>query len=208
MQRREFIKLCTLTAAVGAPPVLAAADMKPRFYNRVQLVDGQRRPLKAASLATGVASARIPPASMEPLIGPGYRPTDRDEVGIWQLMDRVEEEVAGSNLVMKDEAASAYLRDLIGQLAEHFVQRLVLRPINVRNRAVLDRRRFGVRRCDDVVLRLFGIAAGFRKNGFHLFLHRVQLRLVLPNHLGRINPGLFRIADRASNPLLARRQRG
>ena len=46
----------------------------------------------AASLATGVANARIPPATMVPLIGPGYRPTDRDEIGIWQLMDRVEEE--------------------------------------------------------------------------------------------------------------------
>jgi hypothetical protein len=70
----------------------------------------------AASLATGVASARIPPASMVPLIGPGYRPTDKDEVGIWQLMDRVEEEVSGSNLLIKDEAANNYVRDLIGRV--------------------------------------------------------------------------------------------
>lgn len=70
----------------------------------------------AASLATGVASARIPPASMVPLIGPGYRPTDKDELGIWQLMNRVEEEVSGSNLLIKDKPTNDYVRDLIGRV--------------------------------------------------------------------------------------------
>lgn len=70
----------------------------------------------AASLATGTASARIPPQSMVPLIGPGYRPVDKDEVGIWKLMERVEEEVSGSNLLIKDKAANDYLRDLIGRV--------------------------------------------------------------------------------------------
>ena len=70
----------------------------------------------AASLATGVAQARIRPQDMVPLIGPGYRPTDADEVGIWKLMDRVEEEVSGSNLLIKDPGANAYLKDLIGRI--------------------------------------------------------------------------------------------
>ena len=70
----------------------------------------------AASLTTGIAQARIPPASMVPLIGPGYRPTDKDEVGIWHLMDRVEEEVSGSNLLIKDKATNDYVRDLIGRI--------------------------------------------------------------------------------------------
>ncbi len=70
----------------------------------------------AASLATGVAAARIPPASMEPLIGPGYRPTDRDELGMWQQMARVEEEIAGSNLLIKDPALNLYLQRLIGKV--------------------------------------------------------------------------------------------
>lgn len=70
----------------------------------------------AASLATGTASARIPPASMVPLIGPGYRPTDADELGIWKLMDRVEEEVSGSNLLIKDQATNDYVRNLIGRV--------------------------------------------------------------------------------------------
>ena len=70
----------------------------------------------AASLATGVAQARIRPQEMTPLIGPGYKPTDRDEVGIWQLMNRVEEEVSGSNLLIKDKATNDYVRDLIGRV--------------------------------------------------------------------------------------------
>ena len=69
-----------------------------------------------AALATGAGDARIPPASLQPLIGPGYRPTDRDELGLWQQMQRVEEEIAGSNLLLKDEGLNRYLKDLIGKV--------------------------------------------------------------------------------------------
>ena len=70
----------------------------------------------AAALTTGAAEARVLPSSMEPLIGPGYRPTDRDEIGLWQQMQRVEEEVAGSNLLIKDPALNRYLQGLIGKV--------------------------------------------------------------------------------------------
>ena len=69
-----------------------------------------------AALATGVASARIPPSSMVPLIGPGYRPTEADEQGLWQQVERVEEEIAGSNLIIKAPGVDQYLRDLIGKV--------------------------------------------------------------------------------------------
>ncbi len=68
----------------------------------------------AAALSTGVAPARIRPADMQPLIGPGFRPTDRDEIGLWQQMDRVEEEVSGSNLLIKDPEIIGYVQNLIG----------------------------------------------------------------------------------------------
>src|SRR5690242_13501839 len=68
----------------------------------------------AAALHTGVASARVRPQDMVPLVGPGFRPTDRDEQGLWKDMDRVEEEVAGSNLLIEDPKITGYLRDLIG----------------------------------------------------------------------------------------------
>jgi len=70
----------------------------------------------AASLATGVAEARIRPADMRPLIGPGYRPTERDEIGLWQQMERAEEEISGSNLLIKDPALVKYLQGLIGRV--------------------------------------------------------------------------------------------
>jgi hypothetical protein len=68
----------------------------------------------AAALHTGVANARIRPQDMVPLVGPGYRPTDRDEIGLWKDMDRVEEEVAGTNLRITDPKISGYLQNIIG----------------------------------------------------------------------------------------------
>jgi predicted Zn-dependent protease len=68
----------------------------------------------AAALHTGTALARVRPQEMVPLVGPGYKPTERDEIGLWKEMDRVEEEVAGSNLLITDPTITGYLRDLIG----------------------------------------------------------------------------------------------
>ncbi|MEA3080460.1 MAG: hypothetical protein QOD54_128, partial [Sphingomonadales bacterium] len=68
----------------------------------------------AAALHTGVASARIRPQDMVPLVGPGYRPTERDEIGLWKEMERVEEEVSGSNLLITDPKLTAHLQNLIG----------------------------------------------------------------------------------------------
>ena len=81
------------------------------FDRRALLVGGG---VAAASLTTGVAQARIRPADMQPLIGPKFRPTDRDEIGLWQQLERVEEEIAGSNLLIKDPQIISYLQNLIG----------------------------------------------------------------------------------------------
>jgi predicted Zn-dependent protease len=68
----------------------------------------------AAALHTGVAGARVRPQDMAPLVGPGFKPTDRDEIGLWHEMERVEEEIAGSNLLIDDPNLTGYLQDLIG----------------------------------------------------------------------------------------------
>jgi len=68
----------------------------------------------AAALHTGVANARIRPQDMVPLIGPGYRPTERDEIGLWKEMERVEEEISGTNLLITDPKITGYLQNLIG----------------------------------------------------------------------------------------------
>ena len=67
-----------------------------------------------ATLYAGAAEARIKPADMVPLIGPGFRPTDADEQGLWKEMERVEEEVADSNLLIEDPNITGYLKDIIG----------------------------------------------------------------------------------------------
>ena len=70
----------------------------------------------AAASATGIAEARVLPKDMVALIGPGYRAVDPDEKGMWQQMERVEEEVSGSNLLIKDPQLTSYLGDLIGHV--------------------------------------------------------------------------------------------
>lgn len=71
--------------------------------------------LATASVA-GVAEARVLPKDMTPLVGRGYRAVDEDEKGMWQMMERVEEEVSGSNLLIRDPALTSYLGDLIGHV--------------------------------------------------------------------------------------------
>ncbi|MCE9641790.1 MAG: (2Fe-2S)-binding protein [Betaproteobacteria bacterium] len=50
MDRRGFISICAAGAAVGINPA-QAANLRPRFYARVRLVDEARQPLRAANLA-------------------------------------------------------------------------------------------------------------------------------------------------------------
>ena len=64
----------------------------------------------------GTADARIKPAEMKPLIGPGHQPTDTDEKGMWAQFERVEREIADSNLLVSDQALTSYLGDLVGRV--------------------------------------------------------------------------------------------
>jgi beta-barrel assembly-enhancing protease len=82
-----------------------------RLTRRSLLVGGGAA---AAALHTGVAHARVRPQDMVPLVGAGYRPTERDEIGLWKEMERVEEEIAGSNLLITDPNITGYLKTLIG----------------------------------------------------------------------------------------------
>lgn len=69
-----------------------------------------------ASLYCGTANARVLPQDMSPLIGPGYRAQEQDEKGLWQLMERVEEEVSGSSLLIRDKGVTDYLGGIIGRV--------------------------------------------------------------------------------------------
>jgi arsenite oxidase small subunit len=50
MERRDFIKMCAATCALGTHEALAAKDLSPRFYARARLVNERGQPIKAASL--------------------------------------------------------------------------------------------------------------------------------------------------------------
>jgi predicted Zn-dependent protease len=80
------------------------------FSRRSLLIGGAAA---AASLKAGVAQARVRPEDMVPLVGPGYRPTAKDEQGLWQECERVEEEVASSNLLIHDQNLQDYLKNII-----------------------------------------------------------------------------------------------
>ena len=67
-------------------------------------------------LGAGEALARVRPQDMRPLIGPGYRPTDADERGMWQQYERVEAEIAGSNLLITDPNLVSYVRTIVGRV--------------------------------------------------------------------------------------------
>jgi beta-barrel assembly-enhancing protease len=67
-----------------------------------------------ATLHTGMAGARVLPQDMVPLISKGYRPVDKDEQGLWKEMERVEEEISGTNLLVNDPPLQDYIKDMIG----------------------------------------------------------------------------------------------
>jgi Zn-dependent protease with chaperone function len=68
-------------------------------------------------IGAGAASARISPAAMRPLIGPGYRPVDEDEKGIWQQYERYEQDIAGSNLLIRDSRLTSYLGGIVERVS-------------------------------------------------------------------------------------------
>jgi predicted Zn-dependent protease len=67
-------------------------------------------------IGAGQAQARISPWAMRPLIGPGYRPAETDERGMWREYERVEAEIAGSNLLIQDRRLTSYLGGIVGRI--------------------------------------------------------------------------------------------
>ncbi len=77
-------------------------------------------------------AGRISPTDMTPLIAPGYEAEDDDERGMWQLFDRLEEDIANSNLVVRDPELTAYvhgvMQRLLGEMAADFRVYIVRNP--------------------------------------------------------------------------------
>ena len=65
--------------------------------------------------ATSVA-ARIVPATLQPLVGQGYKPIDDDERGLWQSCERLEQDLATSSLQVASPEFSAYTKTIMQRL--------------------------------------------------------------------------------------------
>lgn len=59
---------------------------------------------------------RVRPADMTPALPVGYAPTEADERGLWQVSDKIEKEIAESNLLIRDPALSQYVEGIIHRL--------------------------------------------------------------------------------------------
>lgn len=72
------------------------------------------------ALALPAAAKDVRPDEMSPLIAPGYEPQDDDERGLWYVSEKIEEAIAQSNLVERDESLNAYVRGVVERLlGEH-----------------------------------------------------------------------------------------
>ncbi|MCH8685972.1 M48 family metallopeptidase [Pedomonas mirosovicensis] len=69
-----------------------------------------------ALCGSGRALARIAPNTLQPLVEPGYQPLDADEKGLWQLCERLEEEISTSNLLMKTPDLRHYALGVLERL--------------------------------------------------------------------------------------------
>jgi len=90
--------------------------VEPHYLTRRAMLAGLGCACCAGLVGAGTAEARIRPADMEPLIGPNFRPTDADERGMWQQYERYEQDIAGSNLLIRDPALASYVRNLVGRI--------------------------------------------------------------------------------------------
>lgn len=78
-----------------------------------------RRAALAALLAGGLLACQGNPALEEPkVVAANYQPaSNSDEAGLWQVMDRSEQELKTSGSLIRDEKAAGYLRGIICKLA-------------------------------------------------------------------------------------------
>jgi predicted Zn-dependent protease len=65
--------------------------------------------------------ARVSPQDMKALVSPSYQPKDTDERGLWHAFERLERDLAASNLLVRDPQLNAYVRKvterLLGEMA-------------------------------------------------------------------------------------------
>lgn len=64
------------------------------------------------------AFAKVAPAQLTSLVPSNYQPSDADERGLWHLCDRLEKDIAASNLLIRDERLNPYLQGVTQRLLD------------------------------------------------------------------------------------------
>lgn len=72
----------------------------------------------AVGFACADALANVPPAQLTSLVPSNYQPSDTDERGLWHMCDRLEKDVAASNLLIRADGLDKYLQDVSHRLLE------------------------------------------------------------------------------------------
>ena len=81
-----------------------------------------RRNFVAASVggclccAAASVAAKVLPTTLQPLVAENYSPTEADERGMWQAIGRLEEDIAGSDLVLRSRELQVYAIEVIERL--------------------------------------------------------------------------------------------
>ncbi|HET7809695.1 MAG TPA: M48 family metalloprotease [Steroidobacteraceae bacterium] len=66
----------------------------------------------------GLASAKVLDTGIEALIGPGYEPVDKDERGMWQSLEQLEDAIKNSPKRLDAPKFDAYTRGVVERLVE------------------------------------------------------------------------------------------
>jgi len=66
--------------------------------------------------AHSLGLAKVLPSNLTPVVGPGYRPVDDDERGLWQSCEELEKELSASSLLVGDPRLTAYITAVLAHL--------------------------------------------------------------------------------------------
>lgn len=67
---------------------------------------------------TGINAFAAAPSELTALISANYQPSETDERGLWHMCDRLEKDISGSNLLVRDQGLNKYVQTVSNRLLE------------------------------------------------------------------------------------------
>lgn len=114
---------------IGLPPTLKAGLSRRHFAGGLCSCAFGLTLAGCTTTSSGTPGPVLPPMTTDTdaagVMRPGYRPPPgSDEASLWQVMDKAEQEVRRSNLLIRDRALNDYIRVLVNRLAGPYSQDL------------------------------------------------------------------------------------